>query len=604
VTAGRLVVGTAGHVDHGKTSLVRALTGVDLDRLPEEKARGITIALGFTPLALPDGRVAGLVDVPGHERLVRTMVAGATGMDAVILCVSAVEGVMPQTREHLDILELLGVSTGVVAMTMADLVDEELLELAVEEAREQVAGTFLAHAPVIATSATTRRGIDELVAALTALLPAARPADRPFRLPVDRAFARRGFGTVVTGTAWAGELLDGAEVELRPGGRRVRVRGIQVHGQSQSRAVAGARTALNLAGLDVEEVGRGTWITSLGAVPDTLVVDARYRHLAGAPAFEGEPRLLVFHGTREVPARVVPCEAAGLAPGWSGFVQLRLAEALPCLPGDRFVLRRESPATTVGGGTVLDPWVKVSRRGHASVADLTRLEAGDPDAWLERAGLDGLTDAECLARAGILGGERLGDRRYAASTLGTLGRALRSSFAAAHREWPLQPWINRKALQHGALAALDERAFQELVSREVASGGAEAEGARVRARGFEVTLDAGQAAWWAAAERALGEAGWEGLAELPEHPQRDGLAFLMRERGAAEQVGGRWLGRVALDRLASVVRGWFTGHEDLDPASFKDLTGLTRRTAIPLLEWLDAAGVTRRVGDVRRRGVG
>ena len=278
-----LVIGTAGHVDHGKTSLVRALTGVDLDRLPEEKARGITIALGFTPLLLPSGRVAGLVDVPGHERLVRTMIAGASGLDAVVLCVSATEGVMPQTREHLDILGLLGVRAGVVAVTMADLVDAELLDLCVEEIADQVKGTFLDGAPVLATSAVTRQGLDALVAALDRMVPPERPIDRPFRLPIDRAFARKGFGTVVTGTAWSGRLVDGAEVELQPGGKRARVRGIQVHGHSVGEAGAGARTALNLSGVTLEDVERGTWVAPPGALPAPRVLDARYTHLSDAP---------------------------------------------------------------------------------------------------------------------------------------------------------------------------------------------------------------------------------------------------------------------------------------------------------------------------------
>ena len=285
-----LVLGTAGHVDHGKTSLVKALTGVDLDRLPEEKARGITITLGFVPLRLPGGRTAGLVDVPGHEKLVRTMVSGASGMDAVMLCVSAVEGVMPQTREHLDVLRLLGVSHLVVAVTMADQVDDELLELAVEEVREVLAATPWPGASIVPTSAVTRRGLDELVVELDRLPSSHRPVNRPFRLPVDRAFVRRGFGTVVTGTAWEGALVDGGEVELMPGGVRARVRGIQVHGESVGEAHAGSRTALNLTGVEIDDVGRGLWVVAPGAVPDTRVVDARYTHLDTAPRRVGEVR--------------------------------------------------------------------------------------------------------------------------------------------------------------------------------------------------------------------------------------------------------------------------------------------------------------------------
>ncbi|MFZ5480198.1 MAG: selenocysteine-specific translation elongation factor [Myxococcota bacterium] len=596
----RLVIGTAGHVDHGKTSLVKALTGVDLDRLPEEKERGITIALGFTPLPLPSGRVAGLVDVPGHERLVRTMVAGASGMDAVMLCVSAVEGVMPQTREHLAILELLGVKTGVLVLTMSDLVEPDLLALCEEELREQVRGTFLADAPAVATSAVTREGLDRLVAQLDAIVPPPKPADAPFRLPVDRAFARRGFGTVVTGTAWGGRLADGAEIEIHPGTRRARVRGMQVHGAAVAEAEAGARTALNLSGVELEEVGRGSWVCAPGAVPDAHVVDARYHHLPGAPEYLEEAKLVVLHGTREVDARVVPLDADGLYAGRSCLVQIRAAEPLPCLPGDRFVVRRASPATTVGGGTVLDPWAPVARKKAApeAVATLRRLEAGDTTAWLDRAGPAGLPEEEARAR-GVAGGVRLGERRLGEAGAEKLAGALRDALARFHRESPLSPGANRKALREGALLALDERSWQALLDAEAAAGRIVLEGGRVRAPGWSVALAPDETDWRAKALASLAAAGLEGGAELPEHPRRDALAFYLRDRGEIEQVGDRWYAAETLAGLAGRVRAFFVERPELDPAAFKDLTGLTRRTAIPLLEWLDSRGVTKRRGDVR-----
>ncbi len=605
-TSGSLVIGTAGHVDHGKTSLVRALTGVDLDRLPEEKERGITIALGFTPLRLPDGRIAGLVDVPGHEALVRTMVAGASGMDAVMLCVSAVEGVMPQTREHLDILHLLGVHTGVLVLTMADLVDAELLELCEAELREHAAGTFLANAPCVATSAMTGVGLPALVAALGALVPPARPTDPAFRLPVDRSFARRGFGTVVTGTAWSGRLNDGAEVEIVPGGRRARVRGVQVHGAAVPAVEAGARTALNLAGVERDEVGRGAWIATPGSLPSPLVVDCRYTHLPSAPSFDDDPRLVVLLGTREVEARVVPLDAEGLAPGWSGFVQLRAGEPLPCVPGDRFVVRRPSPAATVGGGVVLDPWATVTRRRDAAsnAAQLARLHGGDPSAWLDRAGAAGLTAEQARVRGVPDGGVPLGDRRYAPALVGALREALHAAVARVHAEQPLTPWINRKSLREGRLFALAERDALALVDAEVAAGRLVADGPRVRARDFEVRLSAEDEAWRRDAIARIAAAGLEGVGDLRErtpHARFDALVFLMRERGEVDAVGDRLVARSTLDRLAADVRAHLEVHAELDTGAFKDLSGQTRRTAIPLLEWLDAAGVTKRRGDVRVR---
>jgi selenocysteine-specific elongation factor len=602
-----LVVGTAGHVDHGKTSLVRALTGVDLDRLPEEKARGITIALGFTPLALPSGRIAGLVDVPGHERLVRTMVAGASGMDAVVLCVSAVEGVMPQTREHLDILGLLGVGTGVVAVTMADLVEPDLLELCVEEIADQVRGTFLDGAPVIATSAVTRAGLEDLVAALDRLHPPDRRSDQPFRLAVDRAFARRGFGTVVTGTAWAGRLPDGAEVELLPGGRRARVRGIQVHGAAVSVATAGARTALNLAGVELDEVGRGAWVAAPGTLPAPLVVDARYTHLPDAPLYAGEARLHVLLGTREVEARVVPLDADGLVPGETCHVQLRAGEPLPCLPGDRFVVRRPSPAATVGGGVVIDPYAPVARRRDAAgaAAALDKMEAGDLEARLLRAGPSGLSEADVRARLGALHGVRIGERWFATAHADAHRAALHTALTRFHQEHPLAPGANRKALRSGVLLALGEREYLALLDAEVDAGRIVAEGGRVRAPDHHPRLTEAQEAWRERVLAHLTTAGLDGSDKLRETFQDvafDELVFLLKDRGEAEQVGDRLYARPVLDKLVAEVRAWFTTNPAMDPGSFKDLTGQSRRTAIPLLEWLDARGVTRRQGDVRVKG--
>ncbi len=607
-----LVFGTAGHVDHGKTSLVKALTGLDLDSLPEEKERGITISLGFAPLLLPGGRQAGLVDVPDHERLVRTMIAGASGMDAVLLCVSATEGIMPQTREHLQILSLLGVSTGILVLTMRDLVDDELLELAAEELREQVTGTFLQDAPLVATSALTGQGIPELLAALDAVQPPLRPTDRPFRLPVDRSFARKGFGTVVTGTAWSGHIDDGAEVEILPGGKRARLRGIQIHRTARAGADAGARTALNLAGLDLADAPRGAWVCTPGAVPSPLAVDVRYHHLPDAPLLDGEPRVLVLLGTREVAARLLPLDLPGasgdsgdlIEPGASLLAQLRLAEPLPCLPGDRFILRRESPAATLGGGTVLDPWSPVTRRSRArqEVGLLARIEQGDAAARLERAGAAGLSADEIRARCGAPCGTLLGDRWIADPIVAEASAALQETLARLHRELPLAPGHNRKSLRHGILLGMSDRAFAALIDQEVAQGNLRMEGAVIRAPGFNVQLSAAQQAWCTQAVQIVSGAGMEGMEKLKEllpSPEGEELVFLLRDQGRLTAVADRLYAPEVLEEVRRRVIGWFEGHAELDPAGFKELTGLTRRTAIPLLEWLDQQGVTRRMGDVR-----
>ncbi|MSQ00594.1 MAG: selenocysteine-specific translation elongation factor [Myxococcales bacterium] len=599
-----LVLGTAGHVDHGKTSLVRALTGVDLDRLPEERARGITIVLGFVPLVLPDGRVAGLVDVPGHETLVRTMVSGATGMDAVMLCVSAVEGVMPQTREHLAVLRLLGVPRLIAVQTMADLVDDELLGLAADELRELLADTPWPDAPIVATSTLTGRGLEPLRAVLGALPTSGRAGDGPFRMPVDRAFVRRGFGTVVTGTVWGGRLHDGNEVDVFPGGHRARVRGIQVHGRSVSHAAAGSRAALNLTGLEIDDVGRGIWVASAGAIEDCRVIDVTYHHLETSPLLLGEPGVLVLHGTREVSGRLYPIGAEGLEPGQSIVAQLHLAEALPCLPGDRFVVRRASPAATLGGGLVLDPWTTVIRRRRHTEAlvELHRLAAGDRVVYLERAGTAGMTEAHCVARCGALVGTRLGERRYADGAVAAFRDALLKGLSDRHAAEPLAPGVNRKAAWVGALRALDERTFLTLLEGEAAAGRVRLDGGRVRLPEWQVRLNADQTAWTASVLAAAEAAGYDG-AEVPAaRPDHDALVFLLRDRGEIEIIAGRTYSGPVLVRLAELVRGHFAEHPTLEPAGFKTLTGQSRRTAIPLLEWLDSQGVTRRVGDARVRG--
>lgn len=602
-----LVLGTAGHIDHGKTSLVRALTGVDLDTLPEEKERGITIALGFTHLDLPGGRTAAFVDVPGHERLVRTMISGATGVDAVVLCVSAVEGAMPQTREHLAILDLLGVKRGVIVLTMADLVDAELLALAAEEIRDLVRGTALADAPILPFSAVTGQGRAELLAALAALPSPSHPLDGPFRLPVDRVFVRTGFGTVVTGTAASGVLDDGETVVLLPDGPEARVRGIEVHGAAVERAEAGRRTALNLAGVAPDAVSRGMVVTR-GPVPVTSVIDVRYRALPSAPPLEDGVAVRVLAGTLERGARLHLAEPGeALPPGFDGWVQLRLEAPIPCLPGDRLIVRRPSPADTLGGGRVVDPWaVKVRARDRAERADLLRrLDAGDRGVWLGAAGEAGLSAADAAAR-GIAAGVALADRLFDPAVVGRLQEALSDALRAYHAAHPLLRGAPRRDLRRDRLGHLPERVFDALLDRCVAEGRAVVDGPLVRHPDFRVTLDAGAAAVRDAVRQALASAGLEGrtdrdLAALG--PEAPAVVRLLEADGEVRDVPGiGWVPTARLEALESAIRGFFAAHDALAPSDFKDLTGLTRKAAIPLLEWLDRRKLTRRDGDRRLPG--
>ena len=376
------VVGTAGHVDHGKSTLVRALTGIDPDRLAEEKAREMTIDLGFAWLTLPSGQAVSIVDVPGHERFIKNMLAGVGGIDAALLVVAADEGPMPQTREHLAILDLLGIDRGIIVLTKADTVDEEFLELAAEATREAVQGTTLADAPLIATAATTGQGLDALKAALDALLaetPPRAPHGRP-RLPVDRAFTISGFGTVVTGTLLDGTLAAGQEIELLPRGIRGRVRGVQTHQSKVSLALPGSRAAVNIGGVAVEEVRRGDVLTPPGWLMPTHLVDVYLRMTASAPPLEQNDPVDLFVGASEVQGRVTLLDADRLDAGDAGWVQLRLGEPVAVVRGDRFILRRPSPSETIGGGIIVDTTPRRHRRFHAGTLErLESLRRGTPE---------------------------------------------------------------------------------------------------------------------------------------------------------------------------------------------------------------------------------
>ncbi|MGA9998229.1 MAG: selenocysteine-specific translation elongation factor, partial [Pyrinomonadaceae bacterium] len=366
-----IIVGTAGHIDHGKTSLVRALTGVDADRLPEEKRRGITIDLGFAELDLGEVRI-GFVDVPGHERFVKNMLAGAHGIDVVALVIAADEGLMPQTREHFDICRLLGVRQGLVIITKTDMVDEELLALVHAEAEELVEGSFLEGAPLLDVSAKTGAGIEELKSALreVALRVPPRSSEMTTRLPVDRAFTMKGFGAVVTGTLVAGEIREGDEMELLPAGQRVRVRGLQVHGSSVKTASAGQRTAVNLGGVEAASIERGMTLAPVARLRPTQIIDAEVSMLKSAPRpLRSRSRVRVHIGAAEILARVRVLEEAGeIEPGASGFAQLRLESPVIALPFERFIIRSYSPSHTIAGGRVLDAFATKHRGREVQIA--------------------------------------------------------------------------------------------------------------------------------------------------------------------------------------------------------------------------------------------
>ena len=567
-----LTVGTAGHIDHGKTWLVRALTGKDTDRLPQERARGISIDLGYAPLDLADGRRLSLVDVPGHERFVRTMVAGATGIDLFLLVVDAGEGARPQTLEHLAILRLLGVERGVVAVTKADAVDAETVELALEEARELVPG-----AEALAVSARTGAGLDELRAAIGRAADGVSPraAAGPARLHVDRSFTLRGIGTVVTGTLWSGAVGEGDELAVHPSGELVRVRSVQVHERPVERAEAGRRVALALPGVDRRALARGDALVTPGAFPSSYRLDVSLEELA--PVADGA-RLTAHHGTARIPARVV---RAG-----ERWAQLRLAAPVAAARGDRVVLRA---GTTVAGGVVLDP----APPRAVDPARLALLESGDPAA-IARAVVDApVTRAELAARgllapheldAGLAALRRVGDwwlaEEWLERTAAGVERRLRERAASS----PLDPGLPLAELLPAApwaaavlpLLPVERRGSSAYLPGAAASLGARAEAA-------------------AALERALAAAGAAAVrvedAELARYLEREGRLVRLGD-GWAVGAGGY---EVARDVLLRECRA--AGRITL--ARFRDLLGTGRRDAQLLLERFDADGLTRRVGDER-----
>jgi selenocysteine-specific elongation factor len=634
-----VIVGTAGHIDHGKTSLVRALTGVDADRLPEEKRRGITIDLGFAELDLGDVRV-GFVDVPGHERFVKNMLAGAHGIDLVALVIAADEGVMPQTREHFDICRLLAVAAGLVVITKTDTVDEELLELVRAEAEELVAGSFLEAAPVVAVSARTGAGVEELKTRLreAALAAPERDSDAVTRLPVDRSFTMRGFGAVVTGTLVAGEIAEGQELELLPAGERVRVRGVQVHGSTVKTAMAGQRTAVNLGGVEASSIERGMVLAPAGRLAATQIVDARVSVLEDAPRpLKTRQRVRVHQGTAEVLARVVVLEGPGeVAPGATGLVQLRLESPVVALPGDRFILRTYSPQQTIAGGEVLDAHAP-KHRGRERAAARERLAAlAGADAaariafFVESAGERGLRRAEAAARTGwrddVLDAALAGapGRGAVVEAEGVLAgrevferllRAAVEEVEAHHAREPLSRGLARETLRERVFARAAPELFRAALQRAEAEGELVAERELVRSRGHSLELSPADAALRERLEQIYGEAALEAptleeafarAAAAATDKRREHLRKILQlliDAGALVRVReDLFFHRDALDRLVAALREYAARHGPerlIDVAAFKELSGVSRKYAIPLLEYFDRERVTRRAGDKR-----
>jgi selenocysteine-specific elongation factor len=632
------VIGTAGHVDHGKSALIQALTGTDPDRLAEEKARGMTIDLGFAWTTLPSGREVGFVDVPGHERFVHNMLAGVGGVGCALFVVDASEGWRPQSAEHLAILDLLGIPAGVVALTKADLVDEATRDRVAAEVAARLQGTTLAGVAIVPTAAPSGLGVDAVAAALDAALDRlAEPPDRGRpRLPVDRVFTMRGSGTVVTGTLSGGSLRAPAEAELLPAGRRVRVRGLQGHGRPLVEADPARRLAVNLAGVATDQVARGDVLVLPGQWAPTRVADCRLRCLPGAPApLRGRGAYLLYAGAAETSARLQPLDATELRPGADALVRLHLERPLVLDAFEPVVLRDSGRDETVGGGLVLDPFPPTAVRGTAArVRRTEELEAreaagpaGLPARVLAERGVVPLTDLPKLAAiapgdlSSPVAGSGSGGMRGAAPPAVVRSRTLawsREAWEAAgaavleaverqHRDDPSARGLPAQAARAAALGPAGPTwpgvAGTEVVEALVAAGRLVPDGPAVRLPGHGTHLDPAQQALVARVEAALEEAGVSLLGETALQDlgaDRKATALLVRLGVLVQVAPGGYLGRSTLEGAVATLRGAFPDGRLFAATEAREALGTTRRTAIPLLEHLDRSGVTVRLGDLRR----
>ena len=632
----QVILGTAGHIDHGKTSLIRALTGIDTDRLKEEKLRGITIELGFAYLNLPTGDLLGIVDVPGHERFVKHMVAGATGIDLVALVIAADEGVMPQTREHLEICQLLRVKKGLVVLTKIDLLDDpDWLDLVREDVREFLKATFLEGAPIIAVSAVTGLGLEELKSELARLVADVEPrsSSGPFRLPVDRVFTMKGFGTVVTGTCISGRLRVGDAAVIYPSGHRTKVRGLQVHNREVQEIQPGERTAINLQSLDRGLIERGNVVSTPGAMVSSYMVDVHMEHLSSAPRPLKNRAKVRFHtGTAENLATVVLLDRAELQPGAGGFVQIRLDTPMAVLRGDRYVLRSYSPVRTIGGGTILHPLPRKHRgREKIKMAEGLRIlmDGDDSDILLwhmEDAGVTGLSEEHLAVRVNlpqktfqkllqqfisqkkVLLYDRENRRMLHPAAFDTLQATILESLAAYHKRFPLKEGMPKEELAAQLPQQVDAKLYNFILQHLAQQGLVTPEKEWVRLGSHRIDLGQDQQSIRTTIEEAYRQAGLqppffkEITAQLSGNSsqQQEVLEWMLGQSILVKVKEDLYFHHSALLELQQRLSAFLKQNGEITTPQFKDMTQASRKYTIPLLEYFDTQKVTIRIGDVRR----
>jgi selenocysteine-specific elongation factor len=628
-----IILGTAGHIDHGKTSLVRSLTGIDTDRLKEEKARGITIELGFAHLTLPSGELMGIVDVPGHEKFVRHMVAGATGIDMVAMVIAADEGVMPQTREHMDICQLLGVRSGLIVLTKVDLAGAEWLELVEEDVREFVKGTFLEGAPLVHFSAVNLKGTEEVLAAISDVASslAERQSGGLFRMPLDRVFTMRGFGTVVTGTPISGTLTLGDTVQIFPGSLTAKIRGLEVHNERVTQVSAGLRSAINLQGVSKEDVKRGQVLSLEKSLLPSRSMDVWLQYLSNnEKPLKNRSRIRFHVGTAEILGRALLLDSETLAPGRSGLAQIQLEEETAALSGDRFVLRSYSPVRTIAGGEILHPRPTRHKRFQESViADLNILHEGDPikklNVLIASAGRKGTSAGELAALIDLpakklknalntilsnkeaLIYDKVNGRILNSEVIRDLNGRVLKILVEYHETYPLRPGLNKEELKTRIPPLADNKLLAFILENLTETKAVGVEQDLIHLSGHRPSLAKEHEEIESRLLHTYKQAGLTppyfkdvsaGLTGNV-NQQREVLELMLNKNILVRVKDDLYFHHQALEGVKKQILDHFHETKELTTPRFKEMTGLTRKYLIPLLEYFDTQGLTMRLGDIR-----
>lgn len=629
-----IVLGTAGHVDHGKTSLVRALTGIDTDRLKEEKKRGITIELGFAYLDLPCGHRLGIVDVPGHERFVKNMVAGAAGIDFVAFVIAADEGIMPQTREHFEICHLLGIKNGLIVITKSDMVEPEWLELVQEEVKEYFAGSFLDGVPMVTVSSTTGEGISDVRDILDKMVSAWEFSEAygPFRLSIDRIFNMKGFGSVITGTSLSGRINIGDDVLIYPQLKQGKIRGIQVHGKSVDLVEAGNRTAINLQGLEKEMIDRGDVLATPGCLRPSYILDASFLYLStNEKNLKNRTRIRVHLGTAEIMGRVVLLEDEELSPGQEANVQLLLEEPASVWPDDYYVIRSYSPVATIGGGKIFNGCaVKRKRFKEQNKQAFQIYRTGSVEERIQfhvmESDISGITEADLAVRMGLFGNRfkkilngPISSRKIvvvdsdqqllvSAEVYDRIREGICKQLSSYHKKSPLKLGMAKEELRNLVNPRLGSKLFQLSLNDLTKKGRVAQEEGVVRLAEHQVSLKADEKVLREEMEQLFSDAGLKTptikevlnrFSDAPSQLVRDVLSVLIKENIVTKVTDDFYFSTAALTKLESDVTDFLEKEGEIDAPRFKEFTGLTRKFSIPLLEYFDKIKLTLRVGDKR-----